>query len=87
MFSLYSISGIRNRCLRKFSVNQNSSWLFKRKTQEAMKSSGKHPLDSKAEVDELLIGSKKGKRGRDKGEKKLVVIAVEKVKENKIGVA
>ncbi len=52
-----------------------------------MKSSGKHPLDSKAEVDELLIGSKKGKRGRDKGEKKLVVIAVEKVKENKIGVA
>lgn len=87
MFSLYSISGIRNRCLRKCSVNQNSSWLFKRKTQEAMKSSGKHPLDAKVEEDELLIGREKGKRGRDKGEKKLVVIAVEKVKENKIGVA
>jgi len=41
---------------REFSANQKSSGLFKRKTPEAMKSSGKHPLDSKAEVDELLIG-------------------------------
>jgi ISXO2-like transposase domain/Transposase zinc-ribbon domain len=71
---------------REFAVNQKSSWLFKRKTQEAMKSSGKHPLDSKVEVDELLIGGpEKGKRGRNKGEKKLVVIAVEKVRDNKIG--
>jgi ISXO2-like transposase domain/Transposase zinc-ribbon domain len=71
---------------REFSVNQKSSWLFKRKAQEAMKSSGKHPLDNKVEVDELLIGGpEKGKRGRDKGEKKLVVIAVEKVKGNKMG--
>ena len=71
---------------REFSINQKSSWLFKRKAQEAMKSSGKHPLDSKVEVDELLIGGpEKGKRGRNKGEKKLVVIAVEKVNGNKIG--
>ena len=40
----------------------------------------KHPLDNKVEVDELLIGGpEKDKRGRNKGEKKLVVIAVEKV--------
>jgi hypothetical protein len=51
-----------------------------------MKSSGNYPLDGKVEVDELLIGGpQKDKRGRAKGDKKLVVIAVEKVKDNKIG--
>ena len=71
---------------REFSINQKSSWLFKRKAQEAMKSSGKNLLNSKVEVDELFIGGpEKRKRGRNKGDKKLVVIAVEKVKDNKIG--
>jgi ISXO2-like transposase domain/Transposase zinc-ribbon domain len=71
---------------REFSVNQKSSWLFKRKAQESMKSSGNYPLDGQVEVDELLIGGpEKNKRGRSKGEKKLVVIAVEKVKDNQIG--
>jgi len=70
----------------EFAVNQKSSWLFKRKSQEAMKSSGKHLLATKVEVDELMIGGPEpGKRGRSKGDKKLVVIAVEKVKGNKIG--
>ena len=50
-----------------------------------MKSSGNYPLKGKVEVDELLIGSpEKDKRGRNKGEKKLFVIAVEKVKADKI---
>jgi hypothetical protein len=71
---------------KEFSINQKSSWLFKRKTQEAMKSSGKHLLDAKVEVDEILIGGpEKNKRGRKKGDKKLIVIAVEKVKGNKLG--
>ena len=71
---------------REFTINQKSSWLFKRKTPEAMKSSGKYLLDTKVEVDEILIGGpEKNKRGRNKGDKKLVVIAVEKVKGNKIG--
>lgn len=75
-----------NELAREFSINQKSSWLFKRKTQEAMKSSGNHPIDTKVEVDELLIGGpEKGKRGRSKGAKKLVVIAIEKVKNGKIG--
>ena len=70
----------------EFDVNQKSSWLFKRKSQEAMKSSGKHLLDTIVQVDELMIGGPDaGKRGRSKGDKKLVVIAVEKVKGNKIG--
>ena len=71
---------------REFAVNQKSSWLFKRKTQEAMKSSGKHLLGNKVEIDELMIGGPEmDKRGRSKGEKKLVVIAVEKVHGDKIG--
>lgn len=42
---------------KEFGINQKSFWLFKRKAQESMKSSGKHPLDNKVEVDELLIGA------------------------------
>lgn len=71
---------------REFGVNQKSSWLFKRKTQEAMESSGEHLLENKVEVDELMIGGfEAGEPGRSKGEKKLVVLAVEKVKGNQIG--
>jgi hypothetical protein len=71
---------------REFSINQKSSWLFKRKSRESMKSSGKYPLEGKVEVDELLIGGpEKNKRGRSKGEKKLVAIAVENLNDDKIG--
>jgi hypothetical protein len=70
----------------EFGINQKSSWLFKRKAQEAMKSSGKHVLCGHLEVDELMIGGVDiGKRGRSKGDKKLVVMVVEKVKGDKIG--
>ena len=71
---------------KEFSINQKSSWLFKRKAQETMLSSGKYPLQSKVEVDEIHIGGpEKSKRGRSKGEKKLVVIAIEKVQGTRIG--
>lgn len=71
---------------KEFGVNQKSSWLFKRKSQEAMESSGNYLLDNKVEVDELMIGgTDKGEPGRSKGDKKLVVIAVEKVKDGRIG--
>ena len=70
----------------EYGINQKSSWLLKRKTQEAMKSSGVHLLTGHVEVDELMIGGiEEGKRGRSKGDKKLVVLAVEKVKDDKIG--
>jgi len=43
-------------------------------------------LDTRVEVDELLIGGpEKNKRSRKKEEKKFDVIAVEKVKGNQIG--
>jgi hypothetical protein len=49
-------------------IYKKSSWLFKRKTQQAMKSSGKYLLDTKVEVDEIMIGGPgKNKRGRKKG--------------------
>jgi hypothetical protein len=71
---------------KEFAINQKSSWLFKRKAQEAMKSSGKHLLENKVEVDEMLSGGMdEGKPGRSKGDKKLVVIAVEKVKGDQMG--
>ncbi len=70
----------------EYNINQKSAWLFKRKAQEAMKSSGDHLLSGKVEVDELLIGGpEKNKRGRSKGNKKLVVLAVEKIQDDKIG--
>lgn len=71
---------------KEFEVNQKSSWLFKRKSQEAMESSGNYLLEGKLEVDELMIGgADEGEPGRSKGDKKLVVIAVEKVKDGRIG--
>jgi hypothetical protein len=35
----------------EYGINQKSSWLFKRKAHEAMKSSGKHVLCGHVEVD------------------------------------
>ena len=71
---------------KEYDINQKSSWLFKRKAQEAMKSSGVHLLSGHVEVDELMIGgAAEGMRGRSKGNKKLVVLAVEKVGDDKIG--
>lgn len=71
---------------REFSINQKSSWLFKRKAQEAMKSGGTHQPHRKAEVNELLIrGRGEGVRGRR--QKRKVVITAEKIKGNKIGQA
>jgi len=70
----------------EYGINQKSSWLFKRKAQEAMISSGKHLLTGHVEVDELMIGGvDQGERGRSKGDKKLVVMVVEKVAGDKVG--
>jgi hypothetical protein len=71
---------------KEYNINQKSAWLFKRKAQEAMKSSCKYPLNGKVEVNEFMIGGPEEKRrGRSKGDKKLIVLAVEKVKGDKIG--
>jgi hypothetical protein len=50
---------------REFSINQKSSWLFKRKTQEAMKTDGSYLADRDSGLEDLLIGGRsKGGGGR-----------------------
>lgn len=67
-----------------FEVSQNTSWLFRRKVQDYLKSSGKHLLTGLVHVDEFEIGTPKtGKQGRAKTEEKVrIVIAVE-IRENR----
>jgi hypothetical protein len=71
---------------KELMLQQKTCWLFKRKIQEAMKSSEQQPLKGKVEVDEFVIGqAEEGQPGRSNGDKTKVVIAVERVKENGIG--
>jgi len=70
----------------EYGITQKTSWLFTRKAQEAMKSSRKHLLTGHVKVDELMIGGiDNDERGRSKGDKKLVVMVVEKVAGDKVG--
>ncbi len=69
---------------REFGCQQKSAWLFKAKVQEAMKSSGRHPLESQMEVDEFVIaGPEQDEPGRSLGKKKLVVLGIEWVTNKK----
>lgn len=62
----------------EFELRQKTCWLFKIKLQKAMESSLNHPLKGTIHVDEFLIGGpEENKRGRSKGAKKLIVLAVE----------
>ena len=64
----------------EFELRQPTCWEFKWKIQQAMQSSKQHPLEGCVEVDEFFIGGpEEQKRGRSKGKKRLVVIALEKV--------
>ena len=67
---------------KEFEQRQMTCWEFKWKLQQAMQSSGHYPLKSEVHVDEFYIGGKEEgeKRGRGKGDKRLVVVALEVVK-------
>ena len=66
---------------RKLDLKQKVCWLFKRKVMKAMQSSGTFLLEGVVEVDETFVGgSDENSRGRKKGTKKLVVVAIEKKK-------
>jgi hypothetical protein len=65
----------------EFGLRQPTCWEFKWKIQQAMQSSKQYKLSGEVYVDELLIGApEEQKRGRSKGNKRLVLVALEKVK-------
>ena len=62
----------------EFELRQKTCWTFKQKVQQVMKSSLKSPLTGLVQADEFVIGGPaEGKRGRSKGAKKLIVLALE----------
>ena len=62
----------------EFELRQKTCWTFKQKVQQVMKSSLKSPLKGLVHADEFVIGGpEEGKRGRSKGAKKLIVLALE----------
>ena len=66
---------------REFGLRQKTCWDFKWKIQQAMKSSQAFPLEGEVHVDEFFIGGpEENLRGRGNEKKRLVVVAVEKVK-------
>ena len=66
---------------KEFEQRLMTSWEFKWKIQQAMQSSKKYPLEGEVQVDDFFIGGpEEQKRGRSKGKKRLVVVALEKVK-------
>jgi hypothetical protein len=66
---------------KEFELRQKTCWNFKLKIQQAMQSSKQNKLTGEVHIDEFYIGGpEEGKRGRSKGQKRLVVLAIEKVK-------
>jgi len=62
----------------EFDLRQKTCWSFKQKVQEAMKSSLTSRLTGIVHADEFVIGGpEEGKKGRSKGSKKLIVLAIE----------
>jgi ISXO2-like transposase domain/Transposase zinc-ribbon domain len=62
----------------EFELRQKTCWEFKWKIQQAMASSHQWPLQGTVHVDEFMIGGpEEQKRGRSKGAKKLIVVALE----------
>jgi ISXO2-like transposase domain/Transposase zinc-ribbon domain len=66
----------------EFELRQKTCWSFKQKVQQAMKSSLQSPLRGLVHTDEFVIGGpEEGKKGRSKGAKKLIALAIEIVED------
>ena len=67
---------------KEFEIRQKTCWEFKWKIQQAMQSSKQYQLTGEVHVDEFFIGGpEEEKRGRSKGKKRQVILALEKVKD------
>jgi len=67
---------------REFELRQKTCWSFKWKIQQAMQSSKQHLLSGEVHLDEFFIGGpEEQKRGRGNEEKRLVIVALEKVQD------
>lgn len=63
---------------RELDLRKNTAWAFKRKVQEAMRSSENHALTGHIEVDETYVGGyDEGEKGRSLEGKTPVVLALE----------
>ncbi len=63
---------------RQLRLRQKTCWLFQQKIRQAMNEHKEPLLMGKVAVDEFVIGGKEqGKRGRGKGKKKEVVLAIQ----------
>jgi hypothetical protein len=70
----------------RYGVRQTTAWLFRRKVQQAMKSSCRHPLTNEVHVDEFEIGTpQKQEQGRSRSEKKTRVIIAMEYRNGKAG--
>lgn len=66
----------------EFELRQKTCWSFKLKIQQAMARNLKQPLKGTVHVDEFMIGGpEETKKGRSKGDKKLIVLALEIVED------
>lgn len=66
----------------EYELRQKTCWEFKWKIQQAMQSSGNYPLTGKVHVDEFFVGgAEEGVFGRGSKNKRLVVVALEIVRE------
>ena len=66
----------------EFELRQKTCWAFKQKVQQVMKSSLQRPLTGLIHTDEFVIGGpEEGKKGRSKGAKKLIALAIEIVED------
>ena len=71
---------------KEMDISQKTAWLFHRKIQQAMASSGKYPLTGEVHVDEFVTGGpEKTLRGRSYGAKKKSLIMMEVIGGNKTG--
>lgn len=63
---------------KELDLSQKTAWLFHRKIQQAMASSGKYPLSGEVHVDEFVTGGPEASMpGRSYGKKKKSLIMVE----------